>query len=187
MEAMTENTVRDSWNRSVFAVWWWFMLERPLFQRVALFTAKPNSDEWKTCWLMYELYARRLTSAWNAPEASVSGRTRKKAESKAEHDRRLEGYAEMERKRRERYDASLMYDSDDDDECVDEKDEKQQVEAELLVEQLDECEDREAEEDKENRPPDSGVSSSFLWESECLMVQRIAEEAELRWQQRRGG
>ena len=187
MEAMTENTVRDSWNRSVFAVWWWFMLERPLFQRVALFTAKPNSDEWKTCWLMYELYARRLMSAWNAPEASVSGRTRKKAESKAEHDRRLEGYAEMERKRRERYDASLMYDSDDDDECVDEKDEKQQVEAELLVEQLDECEDREAEEDKENRPPDSGVSSSFLWESECLMVQRIAEEAELRWQQRRGG
>ena len=95
------------------------------------------------------------------PEASASGRTRKKAESKEEHDRRLEGYAQMERKRRERYDASLMYDSDDDDECVDEKDEKQQLEAELLVEQLDECEDMEAEEDKENRPPDSGVSSSF--------------------------
>ena len=54
-----------------------------------------------------------------------------------------------------------MYDSDDSDECMDEKDVKKQLEAELLVEQLDECEDMEAEEDKENRPPDSAVASSF--------------------------
>ena len=42
----------------------------------------------------------------------MSGRTRKKVESKEEHDLRLEGYAEMERKRRERYEASLTYDTD---------------------------------------------------------------------------
>ena len=80
-----------------------------------------------------------------------------------------------------------MYDSDDSDECMDEKDVKKQLEAELLVEQLDECEDMQAEEDKENRPPDSAVTSSFPWDSDCLMVQCMAEEAELRKQQRRGG
>jgi len=178
---MTEKTVRDSWNRSVFAVWWWFMLGRPLFERVVLFVAVPNGDKWKTCWLMYELYARRLSNAWIAPEAGVSGRTKKKAESKDEHDRRLEGYAEMERKRRERYEASLMYDSDE-DEDMDEKDEKQQLEAEQMVEQLEECEDMEAEEDKENRPPEAG--SSFPWDSDCLKVQRMAEDAEQRKRQR---
>jgi hypothetical protein len=181
MEAMTEKTVRDSWNRSVFAVWWWFMLGRPLFERVVLFVAVPNSDEWKTCWLMYELYARRLSNAWIAPEAGVSGRTKKKAESKDEHDRRLEGYAEMERKRRERYEAPLMYESDE-DEDVDEKDEKQQLEAELLVEQLEHCEDMEAEEDKENRQPEA--VRTFPWDSDCLMVQLMAEEAEQRKRQR---
>lgn len=97
------------------------MLERALFQRIVLLTAAPNSDEWETCWLMRELYARRLSNAWAAPEAGVSGRTRKKAESKDEHDRRLQGYAEMERKRRERYEASLTYDSDDDNNDAAEK------------------------------------------------------------------
>ena len=110
---------------------------------------------------MYELYAQRLSSAWNAPEASVSGRTRKKAESKEERDRRLEGYADMERKRRDRYEAPLMYESDEDEE---EKDEKQQSEAERLVEQLEECEDSMGEDDKENRLPD--VARSFPWDSE---------------------
>ena len=183
MEAMTEKTVRDSWNRSVFAVWWWFTLGRPLFERIVRFVAVPNSDEWKTCWQMYGLYARRLSSAWVAPEASVSGRTKKKVESKEEHDRRLEGYAEMERRRRERYEAPLACDSDE-DEDMDDKDEKRQMEAELLVEQLQECEDMDDEEDKENRPPQAG--SSFPWDSDCLMVQRMAEEAQLRKQRRRG-
>ena len=127
---------------------------------------------------MYELYARRLCSVWSASEASVSGRTRKKAESKEEHDRRLVGYAEMERKRRERYEASLTYDSDDDDVDMDAQDQKQQLEAEQLVE----CEDSEGEEDKENRPPDA--ASSFPWDDDCLMVQRMAEEAEQRKRQR---
>ena len=93
----------------------------------------------------------------------MSGRTRKKAESKEEHDRRLQDYAEMERKRRERYEAPLVYDSDDDDD--DEVDEKRELEAEQLVEQLEECEDMEAEEDKENRPP--ATDSSFPWEDDC--------------------
>ena len=78
---------------AVFAVWWWFMLDRPLFTRIVRLTAQPNSKEWDTCWLMYALYARRLSSLWGVPEASVSGRKRKPAESKEEHDRRLEGYA----------------------------------------------------------------------------------------------
>ena len=181
MQAMTEKTVRDSWNRSVFAVWWWFMVDRTLFGRIVHLTAAPNSDEWKMCWLMYELYARRLLSAtgWSMAEASVSVRSRKKAESKEEHDRRLDSYAEMERKRRERYDASLLCDSDEED---DEKDEKQQLIAEELVEQLDECVDMEAEQDKENQPPETASSSG--WESDCLMVQRMAEEAELRRQRK---
>jgi hypothetical protein len=179
MEAITEKTVRDSWNRSVYAMWWWFMLQRPLFERVMLFAAQLNSEEWKTCWLMYALYERRISTAWSVPEASVSGRTRKKAESKEEHDRRLEGYTKMEWMRRERYNAPLMVNSDDDE---DDRDEKQQLEAEQLseqlVEQLQECGDMEDEEDKENRPPE--VASSLPWESECLLVQRMAEEAEVR-------
>jgi len=56
------------------------------------------------------------------------------------------------------------------------------LQAEQLVEQLEECEDMEAEEDKENRPPEA--ASSFLWDSDCLMVQRMAEEAEQRKRQR---
>ena len=178
MEGITEKTVRDSWNRSVFALWWWFMLERTLFQRIMLFTAEPNTEEWRTCWLMYVLHARRLPSAPSVPEACVSGRTRKKAESKEEHDRRLEGYMEMERRRREQYEALLMYESDEDEEV----EEKQQLEAEQLVEQLEECEDSEDEEDKENRPPD--VTRSFPWDSEWMAVQRLAEEAQQRKQQR---
>ena len=83
----------------MFAVWWWFLLDRALFHRIVLFAAR-NRKEWMTCWLMYELYSQRLLSAWSVPEASVSGRTKKKAESKEEHDRRVEGYVEMERRRR---------------------------------------------------------------------------------------
>ena len=162
MEAMTEKVVRDSWDRSVLAGWWCFMLDRALFENVALYVAVPNSDEWKLCWQMYELYAEQL-SASTASESRVSGRTRKKAESEEEHDRRLEGYAEMERKRRERYEAPLTYDSDEDGD-EDEKDEKQQLMAEELVEQLEECEDSEGEDDKENRPPDAACS--FPWDSE---------------------
>ena len=180
MEVMTEKVVRDSWDRSVFAGWWYFMLGRALFEVVALYVAASDSDEWKTCWQLYELYAQQLMSASTTSEATVSGRTRKKAESKEEHDRRLEGYAEMERKRRERYEAPLMFDSDDD--VDDDVDEKQEVEAQRLVEQLEECEDMEAEEDKENRPP--ATDGSFPWESDCLMVQRLAEEAQQRRQQR---
>ena len=184
MEALTEKTVRDSWNHSVFAVWWWFMLERALFERVVLHTALPNSEEWKTCWLMNELHRRRVSSAWRVPDASVSGRTRKKAESKDEHDRRLVGYAEMERRRRERYDAPLMYDSDgSEDEDEKEKEEQEQLMAEELVEQLEECEDMEAEEDKENRRPTS--ARSFPWDTEWTAVQRMAEEAQQRKQQQR--
>ena len=180
MEAMTEKIVRDSWDRSVFAGWWCFMLERALFEIVAVYVAASGSEEWQMHWQLYELYAQLRTSASSAPEANVSGRTRKRAESKEEHDRRLEGYAEMERKRRERYEAPLLYDSDDDDD--DDMDEKREVEAERLIEQLEECEDMEAEQDKENRPP--ATDSSFPWESDCLMVQRLAEEAQQRRQQR---
>ena len=179
MEAMTEKTVRDSWNRSVFAAWWCFMLSRALFEVVALYVAAVNSEEWEACWRTYELYAQQLRSESRVPDASVLGRSRKPAESEEEHDRRLEGYAEMERRRRERYDAPLLHDSDDDE---DEKDEKQQVEAEELVERLDECEDMEAEEDKENRPP--STASSYAWETECSTVLRLAEEAEQRKRQK---
>lgn len=59
------------------------------------------------------------------------------------------------------------------------------MEAELLAEQLEDWDDTEAEEGKENRPPDA--AGSFPWDSNCLMVQRMAEEAELRQRQRRGG
>ena len=85
---------------------------------------------------------------------------------------------EMERRRREQYEALLMYESDEDEEV----EEKQQLEAEQLVEQLEECEDSEDEEDKENRPPD--VTRSFPWDSEWMAVQRPAEEAQQRKQQR---
>jgi hypothetical protein len=145
------------------------------------FAAVPNSDEWKMCWLMYELNARRVLTAWATSEASVSGRTKKKAECEEDHDRRLEGYAEMERKRRERYEAPLLCGSHE-DEDMDERAEKQQLEAERLVECLEECEDVEAEDDKENRPP--AADSSLPWESDCLMVQRMAEEANQRKRQR---
>jgi hypothetical protein len=149
MEAITEKTVRDSWNRSVMAAWWWFTLDRPLFYRIALFTAKPNSEEWKTCWLMYALYARPFMNVGGVPEASVSGRTKKKAETKEEHDRRLMDYAVMEQRRRDLYEAPLQYASDEDDEM----EEKQQQQAEELVEMLEECDEGEADEDKENLPP----------------------------------
>ena len=174
---------RDSWDRSVFAGWWYVMLNSALFEAVALYMAVPNSDEWNSRWQMYELYAQLRTNEGSASEASVSGRTRKKAESKEEHDRRLQGYAEMERKRRERYEAPLVYDSDKDDD--EEVDEKRELEAEQLIEQLEECEDMETEENKENRPP--ATDSSFPWDADCSMVQRMAEEAELRKRQRRGG
>jgi hypothetical protein len=182
MEALTEKVVRDSWDRSVFAASWCCMLNRALFEIVALYVAVSGSEEWQMHWQLYELYAQLRTSASSVPEASVSGRTRKKAESKEEHDRRLEGYAEMERKRRERYDAPLVYDSDDSDDDVDEK---QQLQAEQLVEQLEECNDVEDEEDKENRPP--AMDSSYPWDDDCAMVQRMAEEAEQRKRQRHGG
>ena len=42
----------------------------------------------------------------------------------------------------------------------------------------------EAEEDKENRPPEA--ASSFPWDSDSLMVQRMAEKAEQRKRQRIG-
>ena len=66
-----------------------------------------------------------------------------RAESKAQHDRRMDGYAKVERRRRERKDAPLMVDSDGNKD-VDAKDEKHPFEAEQLVEQL-ECEAGEAE------------------------------------------
>ena len=183
IEAMTEKIVRDSWDRSVFAGWWYFMLERALFETVVLYAAAVDSDEWKMRWQLYELYAQLRDERGDRIDSSVSGRTRKKAESMEEHDRRLQGYAEMERKRRERYEAPLVYDSDDDDD--DEVDEKRELEAEQLVEQMEECEDMEDEEDKENRPP--ATDSSFPWDHDFSMVQRMAEEAELRKRQRRGG
>ena len=67
----------------------------------------------------------------------------------------------MERRRRERYDAPLEYECGGDEE---KRDEKQQMEAEQLVEQLEECEDSEMEDDKENRPPDA--ASSFPWDND---------------------
>ena len=101
-------------DRSVLAAWC-FMMDRALFELVVLYVAAQCSDEWDACWRLYELYAQQLTSEWSVPDASVSGRSRKKAESKEEHDIRLEGYAEMERKKRERYEAPLMYDIDEDE------------------------------------------------------------------------
>ena len=148
------------------------MLGHALFEIVALYVAASGSEEWHMHWRLYELYAQLQTSASSVPEASVSGRSRKKAES----------YAQMERKRRERYEAPLVYESDDDED--DDMDEKREVEAERLVEQLGECEDMEAEEDKENRPP--ATDSCFPWDDHFAMVRRMAEEAELRKRQRRG-
>ena len=84
------------------------------------------------------------------------------------------------RKRKERYDAPLMDDSDNHE---DDRDAKQQMEAEQLAEQLEECEDMGAEEDKENRP--LGAVRSFPWDTKWMTVQRMAEEAERRKQQRR--
>ena len=182
MESMTEKVVRNSWDRSVFAGWWYVTLERSLFELVMQYVAMPHSDEWKTRWQMYKLFADQSPSEWSASEASVSGRTRKRAESREEHDRRLEGYAEMERKRRQRYDAPLVYSSDT---VEDEKDEEQQLMAEDLVERLGECEDTEDVEDKENRPP--AADSSFPWHDDCLMVRRMAEEAEQRKRKRTAG
>jgi len=154
MLAMTPKTVRDSWNRSVFAVWWWFMLDRQLFERIMLYVAKPTGQDWKTCWLMYALYARRLAAVSSVLAASVSGRSRKKAECKVDHDKRLAGYAEMERRRRERYEAPLVYESDED-----EKTEAQHTEIAQLVEQLEECAVDEGDEDKENQPPTSAAAT----------------------------
>jgi hypothetical protein len=151
MDAITAKTVRDSWNRSVFAVWWWFLLERKLFERIMLFAMEPNSREWEVSWLMYVWYVRRLPTASNVPVAKVSGRTKKKAESKEEHDKGLAGYEEMERRRRALYEAPLIYESDEDDEL---EAAKQQEEAEQLVELLDECQDCEDDEDKENQQPE---------------------------------
>jgi hypothetical protein len=158
------------------------MLERSLFALVMQYVATPHSDEWETRWQMYKLFADQPPSEWSASEASVSGRTRKKAESREEHDRRLQGYAEMERKRRARYDAPLRYNSDA---VEDEKDEKQQLMAEELTEKLEDCEDTEDEADKENRSP--VADSSFPWDDDCLMVRRMAEEAEQRKRQRTAG
>ena len=57
MEAMTEKTVRDSWSRSVFAAsWWCVVLGRALFETVVEYVALPASDEWTTCWQLYEMY-----------------------------------------------------------------------------------------------------------------------------------
>ena len=158
------------------------MLSRALFDMLVQYVAAPDSDEWTTYWQLYELYAQLQASEWRVPEASVSGRTRKKAESKEEHDKRLQGYAEMERTRRQRYDAPVVYDSDED---KDERDEKEQLMAEELVELLEECEDVKAEADKENRPPDA--ARCFPWDSECTAVQQMAAEAEQRRRQRSCG
>ena len=89
----------------------------------------------------------------------------------------------MERRRRERYDATLEYESDDEEGKTDEQQmmEAQQL-VEQLVEQLEEAEDSEAEDDKENRPPDA--VRSFPWDSEWTAVQRMAAEAEQRKRQR---
>jgi hypothetical protein len=180
MLAMTPKTVRDSWNRSVFAVWWWFCLDRELFQRILLFATDVDSDDWKIGWLMHTLYTQRLPNAAYARQANVSGRTRKKQESKEQHDRRLDGYRDMEQRRRERYEAPLAYESDEEN---DKADEKQQLEAEQLVSQLDECEDGK-DEDKENRQP--GVSErTFPWENDFTAVEQMAEEAQRRKQGRR--
>lgn len=83
----------------------------------------------------------------------------------------------MQRTRRERYEAQLMHESDED---KNEKDEKQQLEAELLVEklELEGGEGSEGKDDKENRPPD--VSRSSPWDGKWMVVQRMAEEAEQR-------
>ena len=116
-----------------------------------LFAMEPNSRKWEVSWLMYVWYVPRLPTASNVPVAKVSGRTTKKAESKEEHDERLAGYEEMERRRRTLYEAPLIYESDEDDEL---EAAKQQEEAEQLVELLDECQDCEDDEDKENQQPE---------------------------------
>lgn len=60
--------------------------------------------------MIYALFAKRALNAWRTTEASMSGKTRTKAESTEEHDRRLAGYAEMEQKEEDeiRYEALLM-------------------------------------------------------------------------------
>ena len=162
MLAMTEKTVRDSWDRSACAdMWWWLLLDSAVVERIVPMLG----DDGLWCWLMYELYSRRKWDKTVLDEPNVSGRTKKKTESKEEHDTRLAGYAAMERSRRERYESPMVYDSDD--EKVDETKEAEQLEAEReaerLVEQLEECQvgdsgdetdtDVEMDEDKENRPP----------------------------------
>ena len=77
-----------------------------------------------------------------------------------------------------------MDDSDEDESGNGEKKEKQELQAERMAEQMEDWNDTEAEEDKENRPPEA--AGSFAWESECLLVQRMAEEAERRQRRRRG-
>ena len=72
MDAMTEKVVRDSWERSVLAGWWCFMLDRALFEVVAVYVATSGSEEWQMHWQLYELYAQLRTSASSVPEASVS-------------------------------------------------------------------------------------------------------------------
>ena len=51
-------------HRLPFALWWWFLLERPLFSRVVRFAAQPDSAEWTVCWLMSAQYKR-----WQVQEA----------------------------------------------------------------------------------------------------------------------
>ena len=66
----------------------------------------------------------------------------------------------MERRRRDRYEAPLVYESDEETET----EEKQRLEAEQLVEQLDDDEeDGEAEQVKENMPP-AVYERSHPWE-----------------------
>lgn len=185
MQAMTAKVVRASWERSVFARWWCAVLDRTVYELVALYVAAEGSDEWQACWHVWELCAQLQASDGygGVAETRVSGRTRKKGESKEEHDRRLEGYAEMERRAREKYDAPLAYDSDED-----EVDEKELLYAEQLVEQLteggevDANGDEEREDDKENRPPKA--ARTLPWEGAWAEVQRMAEEAQQRKGQR---
>ena len=184
MQAMTVKTVRDSWSRSALALWWWFMLDRRTFTRIVVLLTVPNSEEWRTCWLMYEMFSRRvLRGDWSVPESNVSGRTRKKAEGKEEHEKRLEGYVEMESRRRQLYEAPMVCDSDEDED--DEEAERKCIQAERLVDQLDEYEDNGGQEDdKENRPPEPGVIRSFPWDSDAMEIEQLATEAESRKRQR---
>lgn len=78
--------------------------------------------------------------------------------------------------RTERYETPRVHDNDEDDET----EEKQEVRAEQLVEQLKECEDADAHVNKRNPPPEAG--GSLTWDSDCRIVWRMAEKESRRLQ-----